>query len=333
MLSAKPMEVQYYTDARFRRTVRTLNRRRPFDMAISFFMRTAEYPRELPGIPRILIAEDARILLQQRATSSFRLTPGYFMRAFEHKKLLRYEPRIINEFDVVTYVSEAERKYMQELNPAVRTEVVTNGVDISEFQFSSDQSRRKGIIFCGKMDVMHNVDMAVRIGKEIFPRLKKEFPDLEYLIVGKNPAHAVRALAQKGIHVLGEVPRVQEYIQSAAVFVHPQEVGTGIQNKVLETMALGTPVVTTPLGISGINARDNVHARITTTTEECIAACAQLLRSEIERARIAQNARVLIEQEHTWEAVAGQMFAAMESVIGAPHKAAEYIPTGREVPA
>ncbi|HET7152962.1 MAG TPA: glycosyltransferase [Candidatus Kapabacteria bacterium] len=329
-LSAKPLEVQYYMDARFRRMVRMLHRLRPFDLAISFFMRTAEYARELPGTPRILIAEDARILLQQRAISSFRLSPGYFMRSLEHKKLLHYEPRIINEFDAVTYVSEAERAFMQKLNPEVRTAVITNGVDTDEFAFSADQSHRKGIIFCGKMDVMHNVDMAVRIGKEIFPRLKKEFPDLEYTIAGKNPVRAVRALARNDIHVLGEVPHVQESIRSAALFVHPQKVGTGIQNKILETMALGTPVVTTPLGISGINAQDGVHARIT-RTEDFVAVCAQLLRSEIDRARMAQNARALIEREHTWEAVASQMDAVMERVVGAPHKTAMYVPIGKEM--
>jgi len=280
-------------------------------------MRTAQYATELSNVPKILVAEDARLLMQRRATSSFHFSPAYFMSMLEREKLQSYEPRIISEFDAVTYVSDAERTYMMQFNPHVRAAVVTNGVDVDAFPFSSDHSRRKGIIFCGKMDVMHNVRMALRIGRDIYPALKKIYPGLLFTIAGKNPPRSVRALGVKDndICVLGEVPRVQEYIQSAAVFVHPQEVGSGIQNKVLESMALGTPVVSTPVGISGIAARNGVHALITETNEECIAACAQLLSSEYERSRIAGNARALIEQNHTWGRVADQMQEVIDGVF------------------
>ena len=327
--SNKPFEVQYYSDARFRRIVESLHAQSPFDLAISFFMRTAEYALALPRVSRILIAEDARHLTQQRATASFHASSGYIMRTIERHKLMGYEPRIVDAFNVVTYVSGEERTYMERLNPRLRAAVVTNGVDLDEFHYSADQTPRQGIVLCGKMDVMHNVRMAMRAGKDIFPALRKTDPTLEFHIVGKNPSPDILKLARRtpGIVVTGEVSRVQPHIQSAAVFLHPQDTGSGIQNKLLEAMALGTAIVTTPLGVSGIRARDGAHLRITETTGECIAACKQLLASPGERGRLAANARRLVEQEYTWETVAEQLCDVVEQVMRSPHGSRTLIPS------
>ncbi len=319
-LSAKPLEIQYYSDARYFRTVRALHRQSHFDIAISFFMRTAEYALALPNIRRILVAEDARILTQQRAMSSSRFKPANIMYALERRKLFRYEPRIAGEFNITTYVSEEERDFMVRLNPRINAEIITNGVDLHEFPFADNQAGRHGLILCGKMDVLHNIRMAMRVGTEIFPALKKKFPGLQFYIVGKNPVPELRDLARRtnGIVITGEVPRVQEYIQSAAVFIHPLDSGSGIQNKLLEAMALGTAAVTTPLGVSGIRAHDGVHLRITETSSESIAACAELLSSPEQRGQLAANARLLIERDHTWENVGMRLFDIIKRIYETP---------------
>jgi glycosyltransferase involved in cell wall biosynthesis len=316
-LSRKPLEMQYYADSKFQRTVQSLAQRKKLDVVIAFFMRTAEYALAIPGIPKILVAEDARLLTQRRSTGEFRFSPGYFMRVVERYKLKHYEPRIVGRFDRVTYVTEAEREYIMRYNPFLQASIVTNGVDLQDYPYASDQRHREGLVLCGKMDVHHNIRMALRVGKEIFPQLKKLYPALTFRIVGKNPVREIRLLAQRteGIIITGEVARVQGHIQSGAVFIHPFEAGSGIQNKLLEAMALGTVAVTTPLGVSGIRAVDAVHCRIGETNDELISACARLLAAPPERARLAANARRLIETEHSWNTVREQLFGVLEHVL------------------
>lgn len=321
ILSEKPLEVQYYSHPKFSDTVVELAKKRTFDLVIAFFVRTAEYALLVPNVPRILVAEDARIILQERATAHPSLRPGYFMRSIERRKLLRYEPRILDAFDLTTYVSAVDRARMTQLNPGARTAIVTNGVDLDAFPFTADQAQRHGIVFAGKMDVMHNVRMAERIGKEIFPLLRAKYPGLTCTIVGQNPAPSIRRMAGDGIVVTGEVPHVRENVSNAAVFMHPQIIGAGIQNKVLEAMALGTPVVTTPVGISGIAAQHGVHAMIGTTSQELAAAAETLLRDAALRETIARNARRLIEEQHTWSVVGRQLDDAIARVLGSRHDA------------
>ena len=316
IFSDKPLEVEYYSHHRFQEKVNELVGNKKFDIVFAFFMRTAEYARTLTGMPRVLIAEDARLLTHLRATTALNLSPGYFMSLIEREKLSRYEPSIVNDFDLTTFVSPIDRDLLLQFNPTARTAIITNGVDLDEFAFNPDQSKRSGIVFAGKMDVRHNVPMALRIGRELWPQLRKQFPTLQCRIVGKNPSASVRRLRSLGVTVTGEVPHVRDYISSSAVFLHPQIIGAGIQNKVLEAMALGTPVVTTPVGIAGIRGKHGVHVMIGNSNAELVDLTARLLASPALRSELAQNARELVEADHTWELVATQLFSAIDLVNG-----------------
>ena len=112
--SNKPFEVQYYSDARFRRIVESLHAQSPSTLPYPFSC-ACGIALALPRVSRILIAEDARHLTQQRATASFHASSGYIMRTIERHKLMGYEPRIVDAFNVVTYVSGEERTYMERL--------------------------------------------------------------------------------------------------------------------------------------------------------------------------------------------------------------------------
>jgi glycosyltransferase involved in cell wall biosynthesis len=314
VLSNKPLEIQYYTSRNFAALVDRLVVETKPDVIISFFMRTAEYA--LPyRIPRVLVAEDARLLLQERATAGGFTGPGWVMRMAEKMKLRKYEPQIIGNFDRVTYVAELDRKKMQGMNPAARTAIVTNGVDLEAFPFNPDQSSRSGLVLAGKLDVLQSRVLAESLAREVMPLVRRQVPDAVCTIVGKNPPPAITRLACEYVRVIGEVPHMSPYLTSAAVFAHPLRVGAGIQNKVLEAMASGAPVVTTSEGISGIRAIDGEHAFVTRSTEEFANRSVALLRDASLRFRMATAAHALIERDHTWPAVLAQLQEVLDDVV------------------
>lgn len=125
-------------------------------------------------------------------------------------------------------------------------------------------------------------------------------------MVGKSPSKQLQKLIEHtpGAELHADVRDVRPYLHSAKVLVHAQTVGAGIQNKLLEAMAVGTPIVTTPVGASGIEGlEDNVHALIRTNDQAIIEATLSLLKNDEKSSRLARNARDLVEARYTWDHV------------------------------
>lgn len=320
-----PLEITFYTRPDFRAIVDNLVAHRDIDLGISFFMRTAEYLRPYPALPKILIAEDCRVEYQTRSTEAARSPLQKLVRWWETRQLLRYEPVVIEEFDVTTFVSPEDITASTGLNARARYALVTNGVDMDRFAFHEGHAERHGLLFAGKLDVLANHLMATTIIRRILPIVREAVPNTTLTIAGAGPRRALRSLASTGIRIDADVPDLVPYFHHAAVFVHPHHGGSGIQNKVLEAMATGCPVVTTPSGLQGIEAAHGVHAMIGTTPEELAAHVITILRDEALRATLARNARQLMVDTHSWSHV----FEQMDSVIGSvlPTSSSVDIPT------
>ena len=124
--------------------------------------------------------------------------------------------------------------------------VVANGVDFSKYVYS-DAPKQYDLIFSGNMSYAPNIDAAEYLAKEIFPQLKVEFPDLKLVLCGTNPAPRVQALRSKDVIVTGWVDSMSEYYGKSRIFIAPMRLGTGLQNKLLEAMAMKLPCVTSTL--------------------------------------------------------------------------------------
>lgn len=309
-----PLEVAFYTHKGFQAIVDSILTREHVDVAMSFFMRTAEYLKSYPVVPRVLIAEDCRVMYQQRSSASTSNPLQRAVRRWEQNKLRNYEPKVVEKFDVTTLVTTADIEAMRRQNPRAKYALLTNGVDLQHFTYNDDQLHRSGLLFCGKMDVLANHTMALHVMQDIYPIVVRSFDHCTLDIVGANPAPAIRKSAGNGITVHGAVPSVLPYLHKAAVFVHPHQGASGIQNKVLEAMAAGCPVVTTPSGVQGINVQHGVHCLIASTDAEMAVHIVQLLSDGDLRTRLAKSARKVIEQDHTWEVVGHQLDAVLQSV-------------------
>lgn len=314
-----PLEVDFYNEPKMHEVVSNLVKTNEYDVVISFFMRTAEYIKDLP-IPKILVAEDCRILYQSRSAAVSTNPLQRMVREWEVRKLKRYEPAMVQKFDLTTFVTETDIETIKRYAPEGKYALLTNGADLEEFTYdeNEDRSERRGVAFWGKLNVWSNQMSTTELLRDIYPIITKSLPDEPCMIAGSYAPAALQNYMSAGVELVENPPEMGPVIRRAAVMVNPHRGASGIQNKVLQAMASGCAVVTTPTGIQGIRARHGVHALIGETPEELAAHCITLLRTPTLCAAIAKNARRLIERDHTWDAIGKQMDAALAAVLGWP---------------
>ncbi|GAB1430637.1 glycosyltransferase family 4 protein [Ignavibacteria bacterium] len=315
-----PLEVAFYTQPKFTRKVDELCAERNFDLGISFFMRTAEYIRNY-SFKKILIAEDCRLMYQSRSSEASKNLQQRIIRQWETHRLRRYEPEVTKHFDCTTLVTREDIAAMRTQNPAAGYALLTNGVELDVYTPNFNMISRTGILFVGKLDVWANEQMARLIIHEILPYIRTIRPDVALSIVGANPSASLRRLAGNGVEIYANVPSVKTYMQSAAVFLHPHKGASGIQNKALQAMACGCPVVTTQTGVQGIAVRHGEEVLIAKSSEELAEHALTLLNKPEYALRLARNARIVIEKYHSWEAIDNafdNILAELFSATGAP---------------
>ncbi len=313
LFTTAPLEVDFFTQPQFKKIVDELLLNNKFDLAISFFMRTSQYIKNI-NLPTVLIAEDCRTLYMNRSYQESHVFFQKAVRYWEYKKLLSFEPKMMDNFDIVSFVTKEDIEYAKNKNPKPKYRLLTNGTDLTKFYPPETNKERNNILFAGKMDILANRIMAVYIVKKIMPEILKQVPEAKLKIVGAEPTADVRSLACEYVEVTGNVPEMLPYLQKARVFLHPHSGATGIQNKLLEAMASGCPVVTSITGNQGIYAIHNEDALIANSTEEFIKYTVQLLKDDALVEKLSLNSRKLMEQTHSWEVVNEQMRGIIEEL-------------------
>lgn len=310
IFSKKPLEILYYEQNTYKLKVKELLKIKNFDLAFSFFMRTAEYIKD-EELPKILMAEDCRTVYQRRSFESSKKILQKIIRWWEWNKLRKYEPIIVNYFDVTTLVSEQDINSMENLNDKVKYRLLSNGTDIIKF-IPDNNIEKENILFSGKFDVWANELMVRKIKFEILPLIKIRFPNIKLILVGANPGASIKNLLDDDIELYANVPDVLPYLQKAKLFLHPHLGGSGIQNKLLEAMAAGCPVVTTSTGNQGINAENGKEVLIADSNENLANCAIKILEDNNLATSISKNARELILKKHSWESVHKQIDSIMK---------------------
>ncbi len=312
----QPLEIAFYDVPEFHALVQNELKNKRYDLAIAFFMRTAEYVKHI-DIPKILIAEDCRVLYQSRSAASTSNILQRLIRRWEVLKLKHYEPATVQSFDCVTCVTETDIQAMHASMPDATYALLTNGIDLEAMPASSEEQlrTRKGIVFVGLLHVLANAMMALSIAKEYFPKLRAQFPDVELSIVGSGPGKAIRDLNSNHIHIHADVKNIEEYFYQSALFLHPHKGASGIQNKALQALAMGCALITTPSGAQGIPIKHGEHAFIAQSSQEMHDYAVQLLKDDSLRIRMAQNGRSLIEQYFSWDAIFTQLDSILLDVL------------------
>lgn len=236
--------------------------------------------------------------------------------AHESRCLSKYERKIIREFDFVLLVSEQEKNLLLKSFSAMNVSTVSNGVDLEYFTPKYDRGipkRGPVLVFTGVMDYWPNIDGVVWFVREIFPEIRKRFPDLSLYIVGGRPSSSLQRLVRvPGVHVTGFVDDVRDYLTAADICIVPLRIARGIQNKVLEAFAMGKAVVCTPQALEGIRAtpgRDVLVADDACGFTDCVV---RLLQDEASRVQLEINGRRCVEAGYSW----GKNLATLERLLG-----------------
>lgn len=236
----------------------------------------------------------------------------------EGRRLRRFEAEAVRWGHRCILATAAEETLLRSFAPWARTAVIPNGVELDSLEtLASEPVEEPTIIFTGAMDYLPNVDAVEHFCADVFPTVAAAVPGARFLIVGLNPTPAVRRLGElPGVTVTGAVPDVRPYYRQAAVCVAPLRIARGIQNKVLQSMALGVPVVATGAAARGLEARNEEHFLVEDDPGRFAQAVIGLLRDRDGRRRLAERARGFVERHHAWPAILARIEALVVEAAG-----------------
>ena len=218
--------------------------------------------------------------------------------------LRRYEEEYCSKFHTIVVMTEEDRKALKELNPENKIAVIPNGVDLNLFPKRISNAGGQRIVLMGTMDNIANIDAAKFFSQEVFPEILARYPEATLEIVGARPVDEVLALAElPSINITGEVKSMAEYLHWATLCVVPTKRGLGLQNKTLEAMAAGIPVVGSDRALEGLTvdgANVPLRAMRANKIEEYVYAIGRLFAEPKLREKLSENGRSLVETEYTW---------------------------------
>jgi sugar transferase (PEP-CTERM/EpsH1 system associated) len=224
------------------------------DVVLAYCSGTARFALETPldTFPLVLDMVDVDSA-KWRALSGSTRPPKAWIYRREARRLSAFEAGIMQRARMTLAVNDREKNELTRLLPDARVTVVQNGIDLSAFRAPTSSDREAHVVFCGVMNYAPNADAAERLGRRIWPLVKARRPHARLLLVGTEPGARIRSLQQDPtIRVTGTVPDVRPYLWNAAVSVAPLETARGVQNKVLEAIAAGLPVVVSPTVSAGL---------------------------------------------------------------------------------
>lgn len=291
---------QYFRSPALARTINGLLARRRFDLILVHCSSVAQYVKHVTDTPKILDFGDmdSQKWLEYRSHKAWPFSLGYW---WEGRRVLAEEKRLARRFDYCTATTRAEWETFVSYGLDTPSDWFPNGVDGQAFSPSADPYDPNTICFIGRMDYYPNRQAMKQFCAEVMPLLREKRPDLKLLIVGADPAADVRRLAElPGVTVTGSVPAVQPYVLRSALTVAPLRIARGTQNKMLESMAMGVPVVASRTAGGGVDAVAGQHLLVASTPAEYRDAILRILDDPGERARLAAAGRARVLSHHAW---------------------------------
>lgn len=304
-----PLSVAYCRSSEFKSQVHQLAQSRSFDLLHTEFIRAVPATAEVKGLPKVVDLVDSLGLAYQRSLNAAYVSQlQRLLSRIEFPKIAKFEAQALSCYDRWLISSPVDQAYLVQRNGGHAVEVLPNGVDLDYFAFSDAERRPERLIFLGKMSYYVNVASALWFYHQVLPLVHKERPGVILEIVGRNPSPQIKALScDPRVEVTGTVADVRPHLYRAGVTVCPMVGGSGIQNKVLEAMACGTPVVATPMAIQALQVKSGVHLLIGESAQQFAGHVLELTRNDRLRRELSHNARQYIEQHHDWGRITQQL--------------------------
>ncbi len=297
IFSAKPFQVAYFFKKSIRSEIHEIIRKYQPDHIYCQLIRTAEYAKEI-DIDKTIDYQDVFSFGLKRRLE---IAPWYgkLLLNAEYKRVMRYEEQVFGWFNKKTIISGPDREMIPhpDRNQII---VIPNGVDTGYFH-PIEMEKSFDIVFTGNMSYPPNINGAEYLVKDIMPIVWSVLPGARLAIAGAAPSHRVRLLASDRVVVTGWVDDIRTYYASSRVFIAPMRIGTGLQNKILEAMAMQIPCVCSPLANKALNGKPGIDLLVGNNAKECAQHVLSLLQNEQVRYDIAQKGYKFVLQNFNWE--------------------------------
>jgi hypothetical protein len=295
-----PSSMGYFYSSSLARQVRELLATQKWDLIFVHCSSVAQYVEHVTDVPKILDFGDmdSQKWLEYAHYKPFPLSMGYW---YEGQKMLLAEKRLARKFNLCTATTRAEWETLDGYGTGAVTDWFPNGVDAGFFSPQTEPYDADTISFIGRMDYYPNQECMARFCAQTWPLLKARRPGMKLLIVGADPSPDMRDLGKiSGVTVTGSVPDVRPFIRGSALMVAPLAIARGTQNKILEAMAMGVPVVTSSIAAGGVDAVANEHLLVADTPADMADAILRVVGDPAARARLAEAGRARMLSHHAW---------------------------------
>lgn len=307
LINKHPFQTGYFYNASVKIKLKKLIRDRQIDHIYCQLIRMSEYVKHVHHIPKTLDYMDA---LSEGIRKRIPLQKGFKKLLFksEAKRLKLYEQKIFDYFENLTMISEQDKTFISHPDQN-RIVCVPNGVDESFF-VSKTTSPDHEFVFIGNMSYPPNISAVKYIATEILPHL----PESRLLISGADPAKELVGLANSNpqLTLTGWVEDIRESYARGAIFLAPMTIGTGQQNKILEAMAIGIPVITTSLCNNAIHADHSKHLFVANSPDEFISIINEINTDPVLREKVIREAKDFIQQNYSWSKTTSQLEALFQ---------------------
>ncbi len=312
LFSSKPFQVAYFYQRKAQKQIDTIINQFKPDHIYSQLIRTSEYVKMKHHIIKTLDYMDSFSLgMSRRAeNASFLIRPVLISEA---KRLLHYENVIFDYFENRTIISEQDKEQIWHKG---RKEIIVipNGLD-SEYFHPKSMAKKYDLLFSGNMSYIPNVDAALFLAKEIFPLVLKELPNCKLMIAGATPLAKIEALRSDHIFVSGWMDDIREAYWGARIFVAPLRLGSGLQNKLLEAMAIKMPSITSKIANTALGAKENDEILISSTAQEFADQIIFILNNKDAAESIAENGFQYVTSNFNWKTSSKKLESVIKCTI------------------
>jgi sugar transferase (PEP-CTERM/EpsH1 system associated) len=316
LATGAPLTVAYFNERELHQRVAARLAAERFDAAVVYSSGMAQFVERYAGLPRVMQFADLDSLKWAQYARDVR-PPLCWVYAAEERRLLRYERHIATTFSHSLVSTPRELQDFERLIPGAPASCVSNGVDLEYFAPQPAEKAPASLVFTGVMDYFPNVQGVTWFCQEVLPLVRAEVPAVTFTVCGSRPTPAIQALGRlPGVTVTGRVPDVRPYLARSEVGVVPLRIARGIQNKLLEAMAMGLPTVTTTPAFEGAGAAAGSDLLVADSPAEFAAAAVRLLRDAGLCERLGRAARAFTEAQYRWETQLARLDDVLAAVTG-----------------
>lgn len=310
IFSNLPFQINYYFNNNINKQIQKIISDQKPDIIHCHLIRVAEYVRNIK-CKKVIDYMDTFSLGLSRRTSK----QAFYLRwifKLESDRVRKYETNVFNDFDAHTIISEQDRIHIDHPNKN-SIKIINNGISSDFIQYAVAENKEYDLLFTGNMSYQPNVDAAIYISK-LVNKITPQYPNLKVAISGVNPTSQVLDLQNENIEVTGWLPDLKTIYAKSRIFIAPMQIGTGLQNKLLEAMAMRVPCITSKLANNALKAINGVQIIECVEEDEYLKAIELLLNNKEKSAEIANNAYQFVINNYDWKSSVNELVEIYKNI-------------------